>query len=210
MTFIWVTRHKSIDIDIDMLLRPSSISTSQSQSQQQSQQQQYSIEAIANNRHTAATAAVKLKHQSITTLQHIILQDWTGVKSSVNTNSESNSESRSKSKSKSNINININNGKGYYITGRLYKFIYRDDCLFDGPDPDMPVRGLAKYTGIASQLFEYRSSRADLLRPLEIDEENNTIKVSEGVDWWSGGGVGLDWWNGGQVVVECCGLVVGG
>lgn len=33
-----------------------------------------------------------------------------------------------------------NNHKGYYITGKLNSTIYRDDCLFDGPDPDMPVR----------------------------------------------------------------------
>lgn len=29
------------------------------------------------------------------------------------------------------------NLKGYYITGKLNTTIYRDDCLFDGPDPDM-------------------------------------------------------------------------
>jgi hypothetical protein len=40
------------------------------------------------------------------------------------------------------------------------------------------VRGLAKYTSIAAQLFDYRSSRADLLRPLELDEEKSTIKVN--------------------------------
>ena len=34
--------------------------------------------------------------------------------------------------------------KGYYVTGRLTPAIYRDDCFFDGPDPDMPVRGLRK------------------------------------------------------------------
>ena len=31
--------------------------------------------------------------------------------------------------------------KGYYVTGNLNPTIYRDDCMFDGPDPDMPVRG---------------------------------------------------------------------
>jgi hypothetical protein len=25
--------------------------------------------------------------------------------------------------------------KGYYVTGRLSPSIYRDDCVFDGPDP---------------------------------------------------------------------------
>jgi len=28
--------------------------------------------------------------------------------------------------------------KGYYITGKLNTTVYRDDCIFDGPDPDMP------------------------------------------------------------------------
>jgi hypothetical protein len=53
--------------------------------------------------------------------------------------------------------------KGYYITGRLNTTIYRDDCLFDGPDPDMPVRGLRKYLNAASQLFDQRESRSVLL-----------------------------------------------
>jgi len=53
--------------------------------------------------------------------------------------------------------------KGYYITGRLNTTIYRDDCFFDGPDPDMPVRGLRKYLNAASQLFDHQESRAELL-----------------------------------------------
>lgn len=57
----------------------------------------------------------------------------------------------------------VHNNKGYYITGRLSTNIYRDDCFFDGPDPDMPVKGLRKYLNAASQLFEQRTSRAELL-----------------------------------------------
>ena len=53
--------------------------------------------------------------------------------------------------------------KGYYITGRLNTTIYRDDCLFDGPDPDMPVRGLRKYINAASHLFDHATSTAELL-----------------------------------------------
>jgi Uncharacterized conserved protein (DUF2358) len=53
--------------------------------------------------------------------------------------------------------------KGYYITGRLTPEIYRDDCLFDGPDPDMPVRGLRKFLNAASQLFDPKESRCQLL-----------------------------------------------
>lgn len=64
----------------------------------------------------------------------------------------------------------VNTNKGYYITGRLNTTIYRDDCLFDGPDPDMPVRGLRKYLNAASQLFDHTSSQAELLS-LEIVQD---------------------------------------
>eukprot|EP00521_Asterionellopsis_glacialis_P013545 CAMPEP_0195295546 /NCGR_PEP_ID=MMETSP0707-20130614/17608_1 /TAXON_ID=33640 /ORGANISM="Asterionellopsis glacialis, Strain CCMP134" /LENGTH=315 /DNA_ID=CAMNT_0040356795 /DNA_START=271 /DNA_END=1218 /DNA_ORIENTATION=+ len=57
----------------------------------------------------------------------------------------------------------ISNRKGYYITGRLTSSIYRDDCLFDGPDPDMPVKGVRKFVNAISQLFEYRTSTSKLL-----------------------------------------------
>jgi Uncharacterized conserved protein (DUF2358) len=63
-----------------------------------------------------------------------------------------------------NHNNNNNHNKGYYITGRLTHSIYRDDCFFDGPDPDMPVRGLRKYLNAASQLFEVRHSTAELVQ----------------------------------------------
>jgi hypothetical protein len=53
--------------------------------------------------------------------------------------------------------------KGYYITGRLNTTMYRDDCLFDGPDPDVPPRGLRKYLNAASHLFDHASSSAELL-----------------------------------------------
>lgn len=51
----------------------------------------------------------------------------------------------------------------YYITGRLSSEIYRDDCLFDGPDPDVPVKGLAKYTAATAGLFDRKVSRVDLI-----------------------------------------------
>lgn len=66
-------------------------------------------------------------------------------------------------------------GKGYYITGQLTMQIYSEDCFFDGPDPDMPVKGLRKYLLFASQLFDQHSSRADLIAPIEVDRENNRI-----------------------------------
>jgi hypothetical protein len=64
--------------------------------------------------------------------------------------------------------------KGYYITGRLNTTVYRDDCEFHGPDPDMPVRGLRKYLNAVSQLFEQRSSRAELVS-LEVVNEDKIV-----------------------------------
>lgn len=60
--------------------------------------------------------------------------------------------------------------KGYYITGRLNTTIYRDDCLFDGPDPDMPVKGLRKYLNAASHLFDHATSTAELQDLLVVDD----------------------------------------
>jgi hypothetical protein len=62
--------------------------------------------------------------------------------------------------------------KGYYITGRLNTTIYRDDCLFEGPDPDMPVKGLRKYLNAASQLFDTATSTAELLS-LEVSQDDD-------------------------------------
>ena len=80
------------------------------------------------------------------------------------------------------------NGKGYYITGKLNTMIYRDDCLFDGPDPDMPVEGLRKYLSSASQLFDVSNSEAEL-RTLHIGEEPNTIVAT----WRMAGVLRLPW-----------------
>jgi len=78
------------------------------------------------------------------------------------------------------------NNKGYYITGRLSTNIYRDDCVFDGPDPDMPVKGLRKYLNAASQLFDQRTSRAELLG-LQID--GDVIRAK----WRFNGSLRLPW-----------------
>lgn len=69
------------------------------------------------------------------------------------------------------------NHKGYYITGRLNTTIYRDDCFFDGPDPDMPVKGLRKYLNAASQLFDTATSTAELIS-LQLGEVKNGIDES--------------------------------
>lgn len=64
----------------------------------------------------------------------------------------------------------VEGGKGYYITGKLTTAIYRDDCLFDGDDPDQPIRGIRKYVGVAAHLFDYRTSSCTL-DSLEIVED---------------------------------------
>lgn len=51
----------------------------------------------------------------------------------------------------------------YYITGRLSKSIYADRCCFDGPDPDMPVRDVQRYSDALRGLFQPSSSRIDLI-----------------------------------------------
>lgn len=81
----------------------------------------------------------------------------------------------------------VDTDKGYYITGKLNTTIYRDDCLFEGPDPDMPVRGLRKYLNAASQLFDQRTSRSELLS-LDIDE--NGLIVAR---WRMNGVLRLPW-----------------
>jgi hypothetical protein len=78
------------------------------------------------------------------------------------------------------------NYKGYYVTGRLTANIYRDDCLFDGPDPDMPVRGVRKYVNAASQLFEYKSTTSELLS-LQIHTDTAIAK------WRFNGTMRLPW-----------------
>lgn len=60
-------------------------------------------------------------------------------------------------------------GKGYYVTGKLSPHIYRDDCLFTSPDPDLPIRGLRKYMGVASHLFDNKMSSSELLF-MEVSE----------------------------------------
>lgn len=80
-------------------------------------------------------------------------------------------------------------GKGYYITGRVTRAVYDEDCLFDGPDPDMPVRGLQKYLSSASQLFDTRRSRADLRRPIEYDDAAGTVVAH----WRLEGVLNLPW-----------------
>jgi hypothetical protein len=83
-------------------------------------------------------------------------------------------------------------GKGYYITGKLTTQIYRDDCLFLGPDPDMPIHGLRKYVGVASHLFDYETSRA-VLRSLDIAEDNFETGRALVAKWTMSGILRLPW-----------------
>ena len=77
-------------------------------------------------------------------------------------------------------------GKGYYVTGKLTTACYRDDCFFLGPDPDMPIRGLRKYVGVAAHLFDTDQSRATL-HSLQI--VNDTLVA----EWELKGIIRLPW-----------------
>ncbi len=115
----------------------------------------------------------KNKHLSMQTIQSTIESDWS-----------------------------TKNDKGYYITGKLTSTIYRDDCYFDGPDPDMPVRGLRKYLAAASHLFESKNSFAKLHK-LQIEEE--LVIGEEGEGKGGGGrfghGVIIAYWTIGGVLM---------
>jgi hypothetical protein len=110
-------------------------------------------------RHIKTTA--KDRHLSLMEVQSRIFHDW---------------------------NDDNHKGKGYYITGKLDTTVYRDDCLFTGPDPDMPVRGLRKYLSAAAQLFDSKSSMAHL-HSIASNEEENSITVH----WSLGGVINLPW-----------------
>ena len=78
------------------------------------------------------------------------------------------------------------------MTGRLSKPFYSDACLFEGPDPDMPVRGLAKYCSASSNLFDHTLSKCDLLAIGEATDRatGETLPV---VFWRIEGVVNLPW-----------------
>lgn len=82
-------------------------------------------------------------------------------------------------------------GMGYYITGNLNTTIFRDDCLFAGPDPDMPVQGLRKYLNAASQLFDRSKSRAEMLSLEALSNDNGKDVVV--VRWRMNGVLRLPW-----------------
>jgi hypothetical protein len=106
------------------------------------------------------TTLEKQKHLSLKQIKDIIQDDW-----------------------------HAHNAKGYYITGKLTTTIYRDDCLFDGPDPDMPVKGLRKYLSSASQLFDKGQSFAELHSLDFGSQETSTIVAT----WRIAGTLRLPW-----------------
>lgn len=75
----------------------------------------------------------------------------------------------------------------YYVTGRLSTAIYADDCYFDGPDPDMPVRSLRRYTDALRGLFDPELSKFELLA-LEPHGDNAFV-----VHWRLEGALKLPW-----------------
>ncbi len=117
-------------------------------------------------RHPNSSLSLKSTHLPLSDIASRIHRDWIGGTSGPN--------------------------KGYYITGKLDSTIYRDDCLFTGPDPDMPVRGLRKYLSAAAQLFDSKKSHADLLSMAYReggDGTNGTVEVT----WKLGGVLMLPW-----------------
>jgi hypothetical protein len=106
------------------------------------------------------TNTIKYKGRSLAELYDYVLQDWKPE----------------------------TDGKGYYITGKLTTPIFRDDCWFLGPDPDMPIHGLRKYVGVASHLFDYDTSRA-ILQSLEMIPEENALIAK----WTLSGILRLPW-----------------
>lgn len=61
----------------------------------------------------------------------------------------------------------------YYVTGKLTKSIYADDCVFT--DPTVNVKGVDPYMEAVAQLFDPAASRADLIS-LDI-EDDHTLKL---------------------------------
>ena len=115
----------------------------------------------------------KQRGLSMSELAEIIQKDW-DVNTVINTGMNK-------------IEYNGNN-KGYYITGKMTRSVYRDDCFFDGPDPDMPVKGLRKYLAASSQLFHQGKSTCEL-QCIKYDEVNRVITAQ----WKLQGVLNLPW-----------------
>ena len=119
----------------------------------------------------------KEKNLSVEKLQQILRKDW-----------------RSPSSKNRTTDATIINEKGYYVTGRMSTNIYRDDCYFSSPDPDLPLKGLRKYIGVASHLFDSRASHSKLLSLKEIPgaEYQHPSRIIK-ADWKMALTINLPW-----------------
>lgn len=75
----------------------------------------------------------------------------------------------------------------YYVTGKLSKELYAQDCVFDGPDPDTPVRGVRKWAQATAGLFDQSVSRVDLTRIAVVGD------YEVRADWRLEGVLNLPW-----------------
>lgn len=124
------------------------------------------IPILPGSQQILSSSSIKAFGLSVNTIANILAKDWKCQRSFGS----------------------LTSGKGYYITGKLTREIYRDDCFFDGPDPDMPVSGLKKYVSSTSQLFDHKASRADLIS-IATDEKQRTVTVR----WRLEGILNLPW-----------------
>jgi len=129
----------------------------------------------------------KIKGLSVKELYDVILYDWTNNKREIKSNPNTANAAVGCT-----TTHNHHHHVGYYITGKLNNTIYRDDCLFIGPDPDMPVHGLRKYLSAASKLFHHKQSFADLL-DLQIIKDNEKNERMIVAYWRIGGVIMLPW-----------------
>lgn len=65
---------------------------------------------------------------------------------------------------------------GYFISGDLDESIFRDDCLF--VDPTNRVTSLSQYRNALRILFDPAKSRVELVKPIQVKEEEHTIEAT--------------------------------
>ena len=77
----------------------------------------------------------------------------------------------------------------YYVSGKLSPEIYSDECFFDAPDPDLPVRSLKRYSDALSGLFDPERSEIELVR-LEPSADSERAFIAH---WRLSGHLKLPW-----------------
>ena len=75
----------------------------------------------------------------------------------------------------------------YYVSGQLSQAVYEDACFFDGPDPDMPVRSLGRYSDALKGLFDPELSSIELV-DMSPDGERSFV-----AHWRLSGALKLPW-----------------